>query len=381
MAALLRRTLQPGQQIRVLIVDDSVVIRRLVSHVLEEAPDIQVAGVASNGLIALEKIKECQPDVVTLDIEMPEMNGLDALRIIRRDYPRVRVVMFSTLTDRGGAVTLEALALGADDYVAKASNAGGLDRSLASLRDELLPKIRQFFAPVQAPAKLLPAPAAVRLPVTQPSRSTATIIGIGVSTGGPSALADVLAAIPASFPVPILIVQHMPPLFTRLLSERLNTLCPLDVHEAIDGEPLDRVKILIAPGNFHMRVEFHSRGSLIRLDQSPPLNSCRPSVDALFESMALAFGPSVLGVILTGMGQDGLRGARALRSKGAHILAQDEASSVVWGMAGAVVNAGLADEILPLNLIPNAIVSHSSHAGRPYMAPARSSASEVQWPR
>ncbi|MBN9660826.1 MAG: chemotaxis response regulator protein-glutamate methylesterase [Acidobacteria bacterium] len=385
MPTLLRKTLRPGQQIRVLIVDDSVVIRRLVSHVLEEAQDMVIVGVAANGRIALEKIQETEPDVVTLDIEMPEMNGLDALRLIRRNHPQVRVVMFSTLTERGGATTLEALSLGADDYVAKASNAGGLDRSLASLRDELIPKIRQFFTPAAPPAKLLPPS-----PVTPPVRpvayaahasSSSSVVGIGVSTGGPSALAVLLAAIPADFSVPVLIVQHMPPLFTHLLSERLDTLCPLDVHEAVDGEPLDQVKVLIAPGNYHMRVESGSRGPIIRLDQSPPINSCRPAVDALFDSMAEVFGSGVLAVMLTGMGQDGLNGSRALRARGAYILAQNEATSVVWGMAGAVVNAGLANEVLPLELIPKAIVNHTARASRSVAARNLTSSPEAQWPR
>ncbi|QOY92074.1 chemotaxis response regulator protein-glutamate methylesterase [Paludibaculum fermentans] len=387
MSTLLRKTLRPGQQIRVLIVDDSVVIRRLVSHVLEEAADMVIVGVAANGRAAIEKVQETQPDVVTLDIEMPEMNGLDALRVIRRQYPQVRVVMFSTLTERGGATTLEALSLGADDYVAKASNAGGLDRSLASLRDELIPKIRQFFAPVPQPARLLPPPVVARSSISgrpdspvRLSSSTSSIVGIGVSTGGPSALAQVLAAIPAGFGVPILIVQHMPPLFTHLLSERLNTLCPLEVREASDGEPLDQPKVLIAPGNYHMRVEAHRQGAMIRLDQEPPLNSCRPSVDALFESMATVFGAGVLAVMLTGMGQDGLNGSRALRSKGACILAQDEATSVVWGMAGAVVNAGLANETLPLDFIPKAMVTHTARTGRPLAAQNQISPSEAPWP-
>lgn len=382
MPTLLRKTLRPGQQIRVLIVDDSVVIRRLVSHVLEEARDMVIVGVAANGRIALEKIQETEPDVVTLDIEMPEMNGLDALRIIRRKHPQVRVVMFSTLTERGGATTLEALSLGADDYVAKASNAGGLDRSLASLRDELIPKIRQFFAPVAQPTKLLPPS-----PLTPPehafriNQSPSSVVGIGVSTGGPSALAVVLAAIPAGFNVPVLIVQHMPPLFTHLLSERLNTLCPLEVHEAVDGEPLDQAKVLIAPGNFHMRVEAGRSGPIIRLDQLPPINSCRPAVDALFDSMAAVFGSGVLAVMLTGMGQDGLNGSRALRAKGAYILAQDESTSVVWGMAGAVVNAGLANEVLPLDLIPKAIVNHTARSSRSAAAQNLTPALEAPWPR
>ncbi len=357
MPVLNKRLLQQGERIRVLVVDDSVVIRRLVTHALEADPLLEVVGAASNGVIALERIPQLNPDVITLDIEMPEMDGLEMLRHVRREYPRVRVIMFSTLTERGAAVTLEALTLGADDYVAKASNAGSLDRSMARLRDELIPKIRQFFhAPEQKPAPVLAprahaeafAPAS-HLPRLHPPRERPQVIVIGVSTGGPAALGEILPQFPANFPLPILLVQHMPPLFTRLLSERLAAVCHLPVEEARDGEPVTSGRILIAPGDFHLKVAANGLNVRTLLDQSPPQNSCRPAVDALLLSIGEVYHGASVAAILTGMGQDGLRGAQVLKAQGATVLAQDEASSVVWGMPGAVVHAGLADRVLPLH--------------------------------
>ncbi len=363
-----KRTLQPGERIRVLVVDDSVVIRRLVTHALEQDPHIEVAGVAANGAIALDRLPQLNPDVVTLDIEMPEMDGLDMLRRVRRDYPQLRVVMFSTLTERGAAATFEALSLGADDYVTKASNEGSLDRSLARLREELIPKLKQFFhlprAARTAAEPALPRPAgpaadapARRLPAIRPK-----VVAIGVSTGGPAALSEILPQFPADFPLPVLVVQHMPPLFTRLLAERLAAACALPVAEARDGEPLDPGRILLAPGDFHLKVA--AGGDRVRacLDQSPPLNSCRPAADALFASIGQTYGGAAIAAVLTGMGQDGLRGVQILKAQGACVLAQDEASSVVWGMPGAVVAAGLADQVLPLSQIVPAILRAAGRA-------------------
>jgi two-component system, chemotaxis family, protein-glutamate methylesterase/glutaminase len=361
MAVVNRRLLQPGDRIRVMVVDDSVVIRRLVTQALEQDAMIEVVGVASNGAIGLQRIPQFNPDVITLDIEMPDMNGLEMLRRIRREYPQLRVIMFSTLTERGAAVTLEALTLGADDYVAKVSNEGSLDRSMARLREEMIPKIKQFFrmagqsatAAMPALAYGSTAPAAVARPIAQSLKLAPRVVVIGVSTGGPTALGAMLPLFPTSFPLPILVVQHMPPLFTRLLAERLNATCQLRVEEAIEGDAVEPGKILIAPGDFHMRVA--SRGGVIRvcLDQSAQQNSCRPAVDALFASAAELYGGAVLPVVLTGMGQDGLQGAKLLKARGARVLVQDEASSVVWGMPGAVVNAGLANRVLALDeLVP-----------------------------
>jgi len=364
MAAVNKRILQPGERIRVLVVDDSVVIRRLVAHALGEDPLFEVVGVAADGEIALQRIPQLNPDILTLDIEMPRMDGLETLRRVRRAYPHLRVIMFSTLTERGAAVTLEALTLGADDYVAKASNEGSLDRSMARLREELVPKIKQFFhKPEQQTGRetvSVPAPVSAMTPVRAKAlprtKTRPKVVGIGVSTGGPTALSAILPQFPAGFPLPVLVVQHMPPLFTRLLAERLHATCRLPVEEAKQGGRVEAGKILIAPGDFHMKVSPDGAQVRVCLDQSPPQNSCRPAVDALFVSIGEVYGGAVIAVILTGMGQDGLRGTEILKAQGANVLAQDEASSVVWGMPGAVVNAGLADRVLPLDQVVAEIV-------------------------
>ncbi len=369
MAHINKRQLQPGERIRVLIVDDSVVIRRLVAHALEQDPLIEVVGAASNGSIALQRIVQLSPDVLTLDIEMPEMDGLATLKHLQKDFPQVRVIMFSTLTERGAAITLEALALGADDYVAKVSNEGSLDQSMARLRQELIPKIKQFFKlpgqtsaiPGNKTAENRSAVPSIPQPTkTGGSSQAATlapkVLAIGVSTGGPTALGALLPKLPADFPLPVFLVQHMPPMFTRLLAERLNQNCALSVEEASQGAIPQKGKILIAPGDFHMKVASGPNGARAFLDQSAHQNSCRPSVDALFSSIGEVYGGAVIAVILTGMGQDGLRGVEILKTRGASVIAQDEASSVVWGMPGAVVNAGLADKVLPLDQIAGEII-------------------------
>jgi two-component system chemotaxis response regulator CheB len=353
-----QRLLQPGERVRVMVVDDSVVIRRLVTQALGHDPLLEVVGTASNGAIGLQRIPQLNPDVITLDIEMPDMDGLEMLRRVRREYPKLRVIMFSTLTERGGAKTLEALTLGADDYVAKVSNEGSLDRSMIRLREEMIPKIKQFFrrpqedralASTQPFATLATAHTLQRTLASQRTRPLPNVVVIGVSTGGPTALGAILPSLPHDFPLPVLLVQHMPPLFTRLLAERLNSTCQLRVREAQHGSSVEPGEILIAPGDFHMTLAGSGSGVKVCLDQSPRQNSCRPAVDALFSSTGEVYGGAALAVILTGMGQDGLRGVQILRARGATVLAQDEASSVVWGMPGAVVNAGLADRVLALN--------------------------------
>ena len=350
-ATISRKAIPPGARIRVLVVDDSVVIRRLVAHALSEDPALEVVGAASNGAIALERIAQLDPDVITLDIEMPDMDGLTVLRRIRKQAGRPRVVMFSTLTDRGAALTLESLALGADDYVTKAANVGSLDRSMASLRTQLLPKIKQFFLLTGAPPVAASPKPSGMAPVPFRRECQPRVLAIGVSTGGPTALGAIMPQFPADFPLPILIVQHMPPLFTRFLAERLQTATKLRVEEAANGAKVAPGTVLIAPGDYHMRVRTQGAETVVRMDQSPPENSCRPSVDVLFRSVGEVYGPAVISAVLTGMGQDGMRGAAVLKAGGAYVIAQDEATSVVWGMPGAVAAAGLANCVIPLDAV------------------------------
>ncbi len=331
--------------VRVLIVDDSVVVRKLLSESLASSTEVQVAGTASNGAIALAKIPQLNPDVITLDIEMPGLNGIQTLTKIRKLYPRVPVIMFSTLTERGAAITLEALSLGASDYLTKPSNSESLAGAMEQVRRELIAKIVSLAGRDRRRA----APSAPILrPRAEPVAQPIEILAIGSSTGGPNALAEVLPHLPADFPVPVVVVQHMPPLFTRLLADRLNSQSELAVREAEGGRTLEPGQVWIAPGDYHMTVERKGPGVVVNLNQDPAENSCRPAVDVLFRSVAETYGPGVLGVVMTGMGTDGARGAARIREAGGEILVQDQASSVVWGMPGAVVSAGAADKICPL---------------------------------
>lgn len=339
-------------KLRILVVDDAVVMRRLITEALSRDPGIEVVGVAAHGRIALAKIPQVNPDLVTMDVEMPELDGIATVRELRKSYPRLPVIMFSTLTERGAASTLEALAAGATDYVTKPANVGSVGLSVQRLEEELLPKIRLHCrhlapgggAPVPAPAFVPP----VR-PPPRPAAGPVELLCVGTSTGGPNALAEVFAALPAAPPVPIVIVQHMPVLFTKLLAERLDKVGPVRFAEGADGQRILPGHAYVAPGGRHMEVARDAAGLYLRLQDQPPENSCRPAVDVLFRSVATVCGGRALAVILTGMGQDGLHGCRLLREAGAAVLAQDEASSVVWGMPGHVAQAGLADRILPLN--------------------------------
>jgi len=342
---------QAGERIRVMVVDDSLIARRLVSEALDSDPQLEVVGTASNGALALQRIPELHPDVVTLDVEMPELDGLETVKRIRQRHPSVCVIMLSGHTERGAAVTLDALSNGANDYVTKAV-AGSNTRTWPQVRNELLIKIKQFFPP---PAAARRPELAGRITTALPAKA-ARIVLIGVSTGGPSALGDVLWKLPPDFPLPVLVVQHMPSVFTRLLAERLQKGCKLKVKEAASGELVAPGKVLIAPGDFHMVLRGTPERPLVELNQDPPENSCRPAVDPLFRSAARLFGGAAMAVVLTGMGQDGLKGAGLLRAKGASVLVQDESSSVVWGMPGAIANAGLADAIVPLPRIAGEIL-------------------------
>jgi two-component system chemotaxis response regulator CheB len=359
-----------GRKIKVLVVDDSVVIRRIVSDALNHDPEIEVAGFAPNGVVALQKAAELKPDVITLDIEMPEMDGLTTIRKLRAGASTACVIMFSTLTTRGASAAIDALLLGANDYVTKPSNSGPMDAALATLQAELIPKIKQFFelkrtlaaprpqAPQSVPAARVAPRSAVAPLFTLPAERK--VVAIGVSTGGPTALMELLPLFPASFPLPMVIVQHMPPLFTQLLAERLRALSPFEVVEATEGMALKPGRVVIAPGDYHMRLQRSQQEVVVRLDRGPRENSCRPAVDVLFRSVSEVYAGGVIGVILTGMGQDGLLGTEQLKSKGAYIIAQDQGSSVVWGMPGAVVEAGLADSVLALRAVAPEILRQVS---------------------
>jgi two-component system chemotaxis response regulator CheB len=326
---------------------------------------------------------------------MPEMDGLQTLVALRKTHPRLPVIMFSTLTERGAAVTLDALMRGANDYVTKPSNVGSVQEAMERVRSQLVPKIRALcgldrpgvparpsraalparpsagpsagptgpsspssgrLARPAAPSPARPgAPAARPLHDGPPNRVDAVVIG--VSTGGPNALAEVLPTLPGSLRVPVLVVQHMPPVFTGLLAERLNTHAALHVGEAKGNETVAAGDVWLAPGDFHLEVERRANRLGLRLHQGPPENSCRPAADVLFRSAVKVWGGNVLAVVLTGMGQDGLRGCEEIRAAGGRVFAQDEPSSVVWGMPGAVVRAGLANKVLPLQRIGPEIAS------------------------
>ena len=355
--------------IRVMVVDDSVVVRKIVTDVLSADPDIEVVGTAVNGKIALAKLGQLKPDLITMDIEMPEMNGIDAVRAIRAERNRVPIIMFSTLTERGASATLDALAAGANEYVTKPANVGSVGQSMESVREQLIPKIKALTGrPVTAgPASAAPPLAPPRPPAPRPAPSKQpAVLVIGASTGGPEALVRVLPLLPATLPVPVLLVQHMPPVFTRQFAQRLDRLSPLRVVEAADGSPLIPGTAHLAPGDHHLVVRSSGRAphAVLQtgLNQGPPENFCRPAVDPLFRSVVTAYDGAVLAVVLTGMGSDGRTGASEIRAGGGTVIVQDQATSVVWGMPGAIAQAGLADEILPLDRIPEAILRHLAGA-------------------
>lgn len=375
-------------KIRVLVVDDSVVIRRMVSDVLSGEPDIEVAGAAADGRIALQKIEQVNPDIVTLDVEMPMMDGLETLRQLRKTHRRLPVIMFSTLTERGASATMDALVLGAADYVTKPANVGSAAAALEKIRTELIPKIR---AHVPQAAALVAPPASMaglqisRLPcfmaATPAASSRVEVVAIGTSTGGPNALGELLPLLPQNFPVPVVIVQHMPPIFTKFLADRLSAKSQIPVMEAENCQELLPGHAYIAPGDFHMIVERSKDGARIRIQKEQPENSCRPAVDVLFRSVADVYRGDTLAVIMTGMGQDGLRGCGRIREMGGQILAQDAASSVVWGMPGYVANAGLADFVLPLGLLAGEIVRRVEVGRLPAIRPRQINFLEIRSPR
>ncbi len=388
--------------ISVLVVDDSVVVRRLITDALADDPGIRVVATAPNGRVALQKIEQLRPDLVTLDIEMPVLDGIATLRELRKLHPRLPVIMFSTLTASGATATLDALSAGASDYVTKPANVGSVSESIRSVREQLIPRIyalvggrtgagrprvarpgpdslgtgavgRPAVSPYPGGRPTTGAPGglaadrtahgAARPPARPapirrgPRGGRVDAIAIGCSTGGPDALANVLRALPASLPVPVLVVQHMPPVFTKMFAERLDRTCPLRVVEAAADQPVVAGTVYLAPGDFHLEVRRRGVGVTTSLSTGPPENFCRPAVDVLFRSVNKVYGGDTLAAVLTGMGHDGRRGCEELAHSGADIIAQDEATSVVWGMPGAVANAGLATAVLPLDEISRYLIT------------------------
>jgi two-component system chemotaxis response regulator CheB len=433
-----------GDEVRVVVVDDSAVIRRVLAGVIKQAAGVTLVGQAINGREALTVIETEHPDIVVLDVEMPVLDGLGALREAKRRWPGLPIVMFSTLTEAGAAATLKALSEGADDYLTKPISTNGPVGAFDAVREQLVPLLvawgeigRQRAArrgarresdnashgpmapgppapgrassapeilaptparkvpstpaeptakvPVMVPgrAPLLPAPGLLRPASSEPisrasapapnrpavvlaSKTTAqvTAIVLGTSTGGPNALGIVVPALPADLGVPVLIVQHMPPMFTRLLAEHLDARSALTVHEAAPGMVVQPGHVYVAAGGSHMVVKRSREHVVIELDDGPPENCCKPSVDVLFRSAVTVWKAGLLAVMLTGMGQDGLVGSRAIISAGGTLIAQDEGSSVVWGMPGAVIKAGLASEVVPLADVSAIVVRRARPPGR-----------------
>jgi two-component system chemotaxis response regulator CheB len=344
-------------RIRVLVVDDSALMRKLIPSVLARDPSIEVVGTAMDGAFALKKIEELHPDVVTLDLEMPRMDGMETLRLIMRRAP-MPVVLFSTHSKEGGYATLKALALGAIDFVQKPQDAAA--GHLESIADQLIEKIK--VAKRAAGRKLPAAVVSDDPPKGQKKKHSALppnrIIAIGISTGGPNALQYVLSQIPGDFPASILIVQHMPEGFTEMFAKRLDECCALEVQEARSGDLLVAGRVLICPGNRHIMVRRMPRGDMAVLSDGSPVNGHRPSADVLFHSVAQQFGPTAVGLLMTGMGEDGAEGLGALKAAGGVTIAQSEDTCVVSGMPRAAISKGYADKVIPLEGIAAFLVQN-----------------------
>lgn len=360
--------------LKVMVVDDTVVYRKIVSDVLSEVPDVEVVGTAYNGKSALSRMASLNPDLITLDIEMPEMDGLETLERMQTEAPYVGAIMLSSLTQKGGEMTMKALELGAFDFIPK-PQAGSMEENQNAVRDALIPMLKAFarhkeiktILKSKGGLKLLKKPTSRSKSVSKAEtrmeirghvkREKSDIIVIGISTGGPNALAQMMPKLPADLDVPILIVQHMPPVFTQSLANNLNTKCQIPVKEAVDGEPLQPNVALIAPGGRHMKVAAGADGKtrIVRVTDDPPENSCKPSVDYLFRSIAHHYVGRATGVIMTGMGSDGTLGLKLMKRNGATVIAQNEETCVVYGMPKTPVDQGLADAIAPLDSIAEEI--------------------------
>ena len=350
--------------IRVLVVDDSVVVRKMLRDSLSQDPIVKVTDVAANGNIALNKIKASMPNLVVLDVDMPGMNGLETLQNIRASWPKLPVILFTGMSDHEAISGMKAMELGANAVIAKPSNLNGRRGAEESIVGQLLPMIKSIcVGDVELMRSQRIVQQASKVDSNTQSKSTKrksakqqlAILAIGSSTGGPNALADVIGALPGTLPVPVIVTQHMPPNFTRHLAERLNNTSALKVVEGQPGMNLEAGCVYIAPGDYHMCVERSGTDVVIRTNQAPLENSCRPAVDPMLRSVAEVYGSSSLVVILTGMGSDGLKGCEIIHQLGGRIFVQDEETSVVWGMPGFVSRAGLAERDVPLAQISGVI--------------------------
>lgn len=350
--------------LKCLVVDDSALYRKIVRDVLAAMPEVEVVGVAGDGEQALAQIETLRPDAVTLDLEMPRLDGIGVLREMQTRGLDTLAIMVSAFTARGAKATTQALQLGAFDFILKPAT-NSMDESVQQLRRDLTPKLRacrlrrlaskSTALPRKplAPARPKPVGAGgarvAKRPALPPRRPE--ILAIGVSTGGPQALSKLLPRLPANLPVPVVLVQHMPPMFTKSLAEDLDRHCPLKVVEASHGQAVRAGEILIAPGGKHMRVAKLATGPVVQLTDDPPERNCRPAVDYLFRSVAKHYGAGTLAAVLTGMGDDGTGGAKAIQLAGGRVIAQDEASCIVYGMPKSVVDNGLADVVAPLDKV------------------------------
>ncbi len=341
--------------IRVLVVDDSAFMRKAISMMLEDDPEIEVAGTARDGIEAIEKVKELKPDLMTLDVEMPRMDGITALKTIMRENP-LPVLMVSSLTIEGARATIDALAAGAVDFIPKQLSYVSLD--ITKIKDDLISKIKaiarnpkRIFSSilsnkVQSPKK----PFALR-------HVGAQIVTIGISTGGPFSLQKVIPSLPEEFPLPVAIVQHMPPHFTKSLAERLDSISRVEVCEAEDGMELAKGTVYIAPGGLHLKFQRNGSTARINISRDPIDSLHRPSVDVMFTSAFDVFGGKILAAVMTGMGKDGLEGSKLIKSAGGKVVAQSEETCVVYGMPKAIVDAELADAIVPLEEMASTLTS------------------------
>lgn len=346
-----------SERIRVLVVDDSALMRKLIPAILARDSSIEVVGTAMDGAFALKKIEELRPDVVTLDLEMPRMDGLEMLRLIMRRAP-LPIILFSTHSKKGGYATLKALALGAVDFLAKPKDAAA--GHLEEIADQLIAKIK--VAKRAAKRKLPPVTVKEELPKlvkgSRPALAPRRVIAVGISTGGPNALQYVLSQIPSDFLSAIIVVQHMPEGFTEMFAKRLDECCPLEVQEARSGDLLLSGRVLICPGNRHMMVRRMPRGDMVVLSDGPPVNGHRPSADVLFHSVAQEFSLMSVGVLMTGMGEDGAEGLGAIKAAGGMTIAQSEDTCVVSGMPRAAILKGYANKVIPLEGLGTFLANH-----------------------